>query len=128
MLRQMLVLVFFIGITRLSCSAIVVPNTKDFNTQISSMNTCYLNAKTSCNGVDMSSYYWSDDPKAYWEQVNQSLGSAPANTPLQQPAPLPVPVAMSAPTLPVQENTGILISHNNQPQNTSANSSGFIIG
>ena len=104
MYRQILWLILLSSISALSHAAIVVANTQNFNSRVSSMNSCYLSSKTDCNGVDMSSYYWSNDPKAYWEQVHQSLGSTPNNTQSQPLAPATVaPITISVPPLPLQE-------------------------
>lgn len=138
MLRQLLLCTLACFIASLSHAAgnkIVVPNTKDFNKQVSSMNACYLSSKTDCNGVDMSQYYWSNDPATYWKDVNKSLDSSnpwssSGTTQASTPAPVPVvqnTTPVSAPPLPVQESTGILMT-NNDSQTPPANDGGFIIG
>jgi hypothetical protein len=118
-------------------SKVVVPNAQDFNKQISSMNACYLSSKTDCNGVDMSQYYWSNDPNGYWKEVNQSLNSSnpwasnavQTSTPTPAPAPTLTTTQTPTPTMTENQSQTYLPLLPPAQENTDAGSTGgFIIG
>ena len=137
MLRLLVAIIAVSTVIAAQAGKVVIANAKDFNKQVSAMNACYLSSQTQCNGVDMSQYYWSSDPKAYWKSVNQNLDNsnpwasaktnAPSITPTKTVIPQEtVPVTTSVAPLSPQESTGIILSANNN--DTAPNDNHFIIG
>lgn len=58
-------------------ATIKVPDTDQFEKQVASINKCYLEQKTNCDGQDMSSLYWSDDPSSDYDSITSTAPSAP---------------------------------------------------
>lgn len=50
-------------------------DTNQFNKNLTARRKCFMSGQTSCDGVDMSNYYLSDDPRNYWKNTGSSFAT-----------------------------------------------------
>ena len=59
--------------------AIQILDMKEFNKKRSTKSKCFMEAKTDCDGIDMSGYYSSSNPQEYWKNAGDSFTTKPTH-------------------------------------------------